>query len=51
MFVSVVCRSLSLFVFATSSSYSLRPRSLPPLTASPATPTQAMSETAGKPIK
>lgn len=51
MFASLVCRTLSLFVLATSSSHGLRPRSFPPLTASPATPTQAMSETAGKPIK
>jgi len=43
--------TLCLFVFATSSSHGLRPRSFPPLTASPVTPAQAMSETAGKPIK
>lgn len=51
MFASLLCRALPLFVLATSSSYGLRPRHLPPLTASPSTPAQAMSETAGKPIK
>ncbi|CAM9912903.1 unnamed protein product [Pylaiella littoralis] len=56
MFSRLLCWALPLLVFAalSSCSHSLRPRSLPPLTAAPSSPTtatRAMSETAGKPIK